>query len=803
MHKLRWLAIGFLVAAGQTTGLAQTVQRVIAPDDIFYFRPASSVFGSASIWTNPAGLGRYDAQEVQFIARWAESEFAESWGWAVEYEKLGVGYRVIRNAPYQSYKEWLFGAGVDLGRTSRVGLTYRYFGDGPDYFRHRHSWVIGFQEQGIGPVAFGAVWSNLNRGKVNGSRTETEQRYSIAFRPHGKMLTLSAEMQLSTKTKFRHADFIYHAEWQPKPGLAMTAQVNSERDVEVGVRFSAGFEFLGARARLRKDEDRPIGTLYSGISSLEQGSLRPGRSSRQLVVNLPAQVSENPARPVFGRKGTAFAEVLVSLNRAVADPRIRAVELNHYGTALGMARAQELRQAISALRKAGKTVTCYLDRPGNIGYYTASAANRILIPSVSQVYLIGLRSEQTFYAGTLEKLGVRLEMVKIGSHKTAAEAFSDTLPSEANREQMKRIVDDLFEQLVAGIAEGRQISTDSVRALIDRGPFTSVEAKEAGLVDGFRDPSLFGAESVRRGASLSVREYLRQSQPIDEWDARTIAVVVVEGDITDDSGWGPLPIGDGSATPGSVYRGCREALTDPRLAGVVFRIDSPGGVALASERMWRYAGDLARRKPTAVSVGNTAASGAYHVAMASPMLFAMPAAITGSIGVFGGKADFSRLYEKIDLTHATYSRGKFAEMLTNTRPFTAEERAKYHSHLEQYYDYFVGLVSASRKLPKDSTARLAEGQVWTGREALGNGLISAEGSLCDAIDFVAKQANADHIRIELYPQRRPWFQLPGRGILTSLGSLVGLGQSLLGKDKVEQNPDDGIMARLPYDLTIE
>ncbi|MFZ1685562.1 MAG: S49 family peptidase, partial [Candidatus Zixiibacteriota bacterium] len=433
-------------------------------------------------------------------------------------------------------------------------------------------------------------------------------------------------------------------------------------------------------------------------------------------------------------------------------------------------------------------------------------ADRIIVPPVSQLNLVGLRAEMTFYAGTMEKIGVRADMVKIGAYKSAAEPFTRTSSSDENKEQMNRLLDDLYSQFVEGIARGRELDEDSVRTLIDRGPFTSEDAVKAGLVDAlYYVDQVDSAMGYHRGIALA--QYQSDTLANYRWAPRPVlAVVVAEGDINGDNGIGGLGSESG-VTPEKMKRAFAQAVTDRHVKGIVFRINSPGGDALASDEIFHTVLAASNAVPVTVSMGNDAASGGFYAAMPGHKLFASAGSITGSIGIFGGKPDMSGLYQKLNLGKELYTRGQFAGMMTSIRPFTEEERQKYYDQLNAFYDHFVDLVAGNRGLSRDSVDALGRGRVWTGGEAIQNGLIDQIGGLRSALDDMAKESGLRDYDVQLYPTNRPLFIFPTPPLLGGLISIFsgrsGASETDRAINSAQTALDGGLFARIPYDLVIE
>ena len=798
---IRWFVlIGIVVVA---IGSATSAQRVSKLQSVFYYQPAASVFGSEAAWVNPAGLSRYAASSFQFMSTYDHDKVARSWGFVTNRDRLATAYRSLYNPDGDDFKEYLFALGMTLGSGTHLGGSYRYFKEGPPDLHRRHFWNVGLMG-GRDKFRWAAVFENLNHARNDeGRRTETEMRYSAAYRPMGRRLTLSVDMFLSTGTRLSNADYVYHAELATDNGLYLRGYLDSDRNFQIGFRANLLSYFVGSQSHFTDGGDHQHTDLYVGSTNLRQPSVVPPRG-RRVTLGLSGSLPENPSRPIIGRKRTPFATLITNIYRASEDPSVDEMLISLRGLSIGFAQGQELRAALVDFKNHGKPITCHLSRAGNISYYVASAADRILMAPVDQLKLVGLRAELTFYAGSFDKLGIKADIMCVGDYKTAAEQYTRSESSHENRAQINRLLDDLYDQLVTAIADGRTLSADSVRNLIDTGPFSSPEAIKYGLVDGLSYRDELDEKFLSPLPQITFKRYLRDTLLNDGWPPQpVIAMVVAEGEITSKGG-GPFGRGQ-SVTPALMKLGFAQAMGHPSVAGVVLRINSPGGFALAGEDIHHLAAKAAERKPLTVSMANVAASGGYYVAMPSQYIFAEPGSITGSIGIFGGKADLSGLYDKIDLGLELYTRGRYAGMLTTMRPFTDDERRKYFSHLKAFYGHFLELVSESRKLGIDSVDALAQGQVWTGREAKQNGLIDELGGIRQALDYTARRAGVNDYRVAVYPVKRPLFLLPGRSLFRTVAGLL-LGESNVVDDGIKLLPDlceEGIYARMPYDLHIE
>ncbi|MBD3257252.1 hypothetical protein GF377_02375, partial [candidate division GN15 bacterium] len=421
-----------------------TPDRIPLPGGVFYYQPAAAVFGPEAAWSNPAQLGRFTAAGFQVMADYHKGNYAKSWGTTVFRDRLVTAYRHIHNDNDEDFDEWLAAAGLALGQSVRFGFSYRYFREGPGLYNNRHFWTVGATLAGRSAFKVSGVWSNLNRGRVNGEQTAVEHRYSLAYRGISPKLVLAADMFLSSRNSLRDADFTYFAEYTPTPGLYLNGLVDSDRRFQVGLRVNLYRYFIGSRSAFDRGGHNGRTTVYMGATNQRQPSILPPPKQR-LSMGIRGGLAENPPRPVFGHGGTAFAEVLLAVYRAADDPSIGEMHLSLRGLRIGLGQAQELRQALEYFRSRGKRIVCHLSSPNNIGYYVASAADSILIPPVSQLRLVGLRAELTFYGATLDKVGVNIQLLRIGDFKTAPERYTREAATEENRQQVANLLDEMYD----------------------------------------------------------------------------------------------------------------------------------------------------------------------------------------------------------------------------------------------------------------------------------------------------------------------------------------------------------------------
>ena len=794
-------------------GLAASPRAPI-PEGVYFHRFASSVYGPEAVWINPAVLALYDTPTALFMFDYRDPGFGDDRGLALASRSVGYSNRKLSNlSSGQDYSEHIF-ALAHGGKTGfSTGLSYRLASSGPGIYNNRHFWNFGLIYRDKPSWSLGAVFSNLNRGRINGQRSAMEQLYSLSVRPLlNASLTLSGELAVSTTQNFKQGVFRLGAEGEPIQGLKLYGSWREGDDFELGVRVNFTRSFVGGQSRHDNAADVRSATSYVGFITDRQRSITPAKQ-RELLVGLSGRIEENPTQPVFGRRRVAFADYILALYHAAVDESIGAVRLVVGPNSLSWGQTQEIKAALENLSGAGKLVRVYLHGPSNRNYYLACSADEILLAPAGFLGLTGLRAEQTFYAGTLEKIGISVDGERIGDYKAATESWMNRGPSQANQEMMNRILDNLYDQFVSEISRARSLTGEQTQELIDRGPYTSAEAKQAGLVDELIYPDQLERKTIPGiSGKVGLIDYISEKYIRDEWTARpVIALVVAEGDIGDSPPDGGSLV-RGTISPQSMARAFRQVKSERRVKGVTMRINSPGGSALASDLIYRQTVKAREFGPLNVSMSGVAASGGYYISAAADKIFANPATITGSSGIFALKPDLSGLHEKIDLHKRFYSRGKNSGIFSLSGPFSDSERARLKSGLRAFYDRFLQVASGGRGLTPDSVDQLGQGRVWTGSEARGNGLVDSLGGLWQSISATADAAGLKEFEVKRYPKNKTLISFGSNPLLDPFRGLIslvfGTGRGILGGAPRSpatflDQPPSGYFMRLPFDLSVE
>ena len=486
-----------------------------------------------------------------------------------------------------------------------------------------------------------------------------------------------------------------------------------------------------------------------------------------LQLQLSGGIPERP--PVefpFGafadRPATTVASVWMMLRKAAVDARIKAVVLEPESLGVGWGKLEEFRADLERFKKSGKPLFAFLKTPGSREYYLASAADRIYLGPSDWVNLKGLGVELMYFKNTLDKIGVGVQVEHDGKYKEFGDMFTRTSMSPETREVMTSVVDDLYGHLVGQIAQARKKTPDAVTALIDRGPFLANDSLQDGLIDQLRyEDQMFSdlRQKVDSGELHKLSTGAYQKVPADSLGLegrRHIAMLVGDGDITRGSA-----DDDGASDQGIQATGFIKLLRrigrDSSVDGVVVRIDSPGGDAVASDEIWREMNLLSKKKPMVISMSDYAASGGYYMAMTGDPIVAYPGTLTGSIGVVFVKPDVHGLMDKLGIGEDTIARGRFAEIDSLDHPLTPVELAKLKEGIDANYQDFVAKVAQARRRPFDQIEPLAQGRVWLGDQAKTNGLVDELGGIDRALELVKQKARipaSENVTIVMYPARR-------------------------------------------------
>jgi protease-4 len=748
------LVFGSILILTIFAGTIGAVELVI-PDEVFFYHPIASVYGQNSAWINPAALARKQNGGM-FLFTQRENRVFRDWGAVGTGKMFAIAYRNVDYGDLPNLQEYLFAFGG--GQRLHLGLSYRYIKEGPGYLNKRHLWTAALLVQQNPKFSLGARAENLNRGRIDGERSDIRFVYGAAARFYKDMVTVTFDVDQLQSENLDNADFRTGIEVRPIPGMYLYADFDNHSRFNLGFRLNFGSAYAGHYHNFERDAKSYLGTTYVGTVKGKQPSItKPKKKS--LTVRLDGTLPENPKMPIFGKKPLRYFNYIDGIYRAADDDEINHLFLNIGELKCGMGRVEELIDAVDYFGSRNKKVTAYLATPNNLGYLLASSADQVIIPPISQLNLIGLRANLISIKGLMDKVGLEAEIERIDEYKTAPERFMFDRPTEPHREQINRILDKLYTELVGDIAVNRSLTADSVKVLIDQGPLTSADAVAYGLVDTlmyFDDAvkSFAGKNDPWSNRRMSIRAYLERDVYDDRWgEPPHLALVLADGSISSGKSGGRM----GEFEMLGVLQKVRK---NRDIKGVILRVNSPGGSVLASDLIWHEIEKIAEKKPIVISMGNVAASGGYYISSIGSEIFAGRSTITGSIGVYGGKANISEMLDKIGIYTEAYSRGQNANIYSLYEPFTEKQRQQLREQLRGFYRHFTEKVGEARSISADSVNAIGRGQVWTGGEAVDNGLVDHIGGIYQAMESLCAKSGLNKAEVVIDPYPRGSYLFP-------------------------------------------
>jgi len=485
---------------------------------------------------------------------------------------------------------------------------------------------------------------------------------------------------------------------------------------------------------------------------------------------IPEMTADSPFGDIFGPRPLSRQDLRDGLVQAASDPRVQKVVVKVGDLQAGFATLQEIHGLLQKVRKAGKETYAYLDTagefsPGNAQYLLASACKKVVLNPLGDINLTGLAVRSPFIRGTLDKLEIEPDFPGIGDYKTARFLYTQKEFTPAHKEMMTWLVDSITRQMIDGIASGRGMDAKQVEGLVKGGPYIGPDALRAKLVDELNDWQTFLEENTThpdKGLErISLRKYLRAGRP--DRSGTEIAVVVAEGTILrGESGYSPVPVFGGDVMGADTIARAFQQVRGSGAKAVIFRINSPGGSAVASEIIRAEMVRTAKKIPVVVSMGDVAASGGYWITCGAKRIVADPGSITASIGVFGGHLAMSRFWEdKLGITWGRVDGTPNAAMYGSLDPWTPEQKAAVQKFLDRIYDRFLTNVSAARNMPREAVDAIGRGRVFTGKQAKERGFVDTLGGFDEALAAARELAGLKpdaEVELTFYPQARTIWQ---------------------------------------------
>lgn len=731
----------------------------------------------------------------------------------------GIGYRQVGlGADGEATGWWTVSSGASVRLTDAISLGSSFNWQLPEGGRNNFvSWDIGLGWRPAPFIGLGAVVQNLGSPAPDVG-VNTRYGAGLALRPAGDVLTfgvdwiadappeaaLEQRLQASIRLKPARGTWVR---------LFADDSLTDPTDIRVGGAIELRFADLGVGLTARTSTTSPGGDLGIGgyVQTIpEDDQLFRGR--REVATfDFADAYPYQPQGGLLSAPPEGYLTLLRRMESAARDPQVRGVLLEVSSAPFSLAQVEEIRAVLKTARENGKPVVAYINgEASNAGYLLTTACDRVYLHPAGQLDLVGLGAETQYFRGALELVGVEAQYAKRGQYKSAPEQWTESQSTEPARGQLNALLDDLYDSLVNGIAVGRGKSPEEIRALVDKGPFTSKEALDNGLVDGLLYPDELRdalAGTFPRGFDRD--EDYGVSPDTSGWEPqRAVAVVVVDGVIASGASSPGGLLGGAATGSETVVQALDQARRTDAIKAVVLRVDSPGGSAFASDEIWRAVKRVREEgKPVIVSMGGYAASGGYFVSAGADAIYALPSTVTGSIGVYGGKVSAKGLFEKLDIHTEQYDRGRNAGMYSLSRPFDDIEFAALDRMIADTYRQFKEKVQDGRQLSAEEVETIAQGHVWSGTDAKERGLVDEHGGFFDAVERARAQAGMRADAPYSLVTFDPWSgggvgELPAQ-LVRAFTPKVELPEEIKSFWSLAALKDERVFAMMPYSLEIE
>ena len=732
-----------------------------APPKVGTRLPSNSVAMSddaLATFFNPAGLGANRALNLYYLRTYRSDNSAGDDAFFISAPGGGFSMEFATAANDIDFTRYSLSAGRHLGSAMYWGTNYSWINSDDEAYDRFGALSVGLMYRHR-YISIGAIGRDLNRPRLLNQKLGPSYDIGIALRPGTWRATLSVDMQ---KT-YGVDDLMlrYAVEVRPIRELIFRGTYNSDSSFDLRFGINIGNIGIGTANYFDENRNTHAGVGYFHFSSADL-------------------TKPFPRKKLFLDIGQHHLDTV--LRMAKWDEDVAGVLIRIDGGGYGMARLQEMRDAIVDFKATGRVAICYLTGCSTGDYIVASVCDAILMHPGAELRLIGLRSERTFYKGALDKLGIQAHLEHIGEYKSAAEPFTRPNMSEPSREALNALLDDLYAQLTDYIATGRGWTPQTVAQRIDQGPFTAKTALKLALVDELLYEEKLGDIATkltgRKVDLVDIKSYLNSGFYPQDWEVPKPKIAIIEAKgimVTGKSFTDPFT---GTTVMGAdtIARAVKQVREDKSIKAAVLRIDSAGGLVIAADIIWHELRQLAEVIPLIVSMGDVAASGGYYIAAPAEVIVAEPGTITGSIGVIGGKYNLKGLYEKLGIHKEILTRGAQADFYSDYSDYSAAQQKIVQTQIAEIYDDFLTKVTLGRAqlLPtKADVDKVARGRIWTGKQARENGLVDELGGLNLALAIAQDRAGLKEETVELirFPKQSWLYQLLGGLRLLTSGKI--------------------------------
>ncbi len=748
-----------LAGAGASAETAAVTQRSVSDGVALPPTGAALADEATASEVNPGGLGALSAPQLQYLherdLRLDNVGDGLFFGLRIAGPvEGGLALQWIRqhNAPAKRKTSWSLALGSE---SLALGVTYNLFSSHESAdIEHLTTFDAGLLVRPLRVLSLGLSVRDFDAEYFLGSPLPRRWDLGLGLRPFTDRITFGADLLVDDRSGFQTAQLQFTLLGEPVRGLVLQAGLvtplhGGEVIGQLGLTLNEDYAGIGYTAGSGAESPSSLDHLIQlRVSGERYRAIPLPRPARYLVLDIDKVLAEPTGgliQLVSPSHREPYLELLQTLRRLRTDSAISGVLLKvGEMPTLGHAKVEELRAELLALRQAGKRVVAAFMDGGNAEYQLATAAEKIWAVPQATFMVNGYSASATFLAETLNKVGVTVDVARVGAYKNAPDQLTRTDMSPEERQVLNRYLDQLSAGMVEQVAQSRKLAPEKFREVIDRGILSAQAAKDAGLVDGVVYPDELPKliEELQGGVVDFSYDYPGPPTFPRRWGVGPrIGIVLVDGLISEGKSRSD-PLGATRvAGAESIIKALEAAAEDPTVRAVVVRVDSSGGSGSASDLIWRAVIKLRERKPVVVSMGDYAASGGYYVAMAGDEVLAEPTTLTGSIGVFAIKPNVGPLLEKIGAKRVVLKRGDKADLLSLDHPWSPEEQKAMQRYVDEFYDVFITKVAESRKLDKAKVDALAQGRVHSGADAKDLGLVDALGGLDDAIERAKARAS--------------------------------------------------------------
>lgn len=767
-----------------------------------------------SVYFNPAGIGTHP---LQMGVYYGNDKMDGLQDYLVFLNLFGLAFSSQWRQADDGFNAQRFtvGTGIETNHILSIGTTYNWYNSSVSVINNYAEWDIGLILRPIRWLSLGSVARGLNIPVLQNIAIKPRLDAGIALRPLPndltEMFTFSADATFYFDQRINNIVPRYTAEILPIKGFTVYGGTVNFQDYFFGLKMSQNISQISFQGSIPRDR----GQFYSGGVLISQERFKTSFEAIQYFLQIPLNehyLESKKGSIFFMPESITFYELIAGIKKAEKDPQIRGIIVRADSFSGGWAQAEELRSCLLQFQElSGKPVYAFIESGGNKDYYIATAAERIIMPPAGSLHLNGLKAEVFYLRGLLDLIGIEPDFISIGEYKSAPHLFTNNSPDKFEKDQMIKILNSIQNELKRGILTRRKnINPEQLDNFFNRGFFTVNKAKEAGLIDDVMYFPEIKEKYLKVVSSLiswkiDFKNYIKTKFYNDDWGQRPIiAILTLEGEITSNETNIPLINENTSIIQEKTIKTIEKIKTDPAIKSVVIRINSPGGSSLTSDILWKEIRLLQEEKPVVISIGDTAASGGYYLAVGADEIISDQTSITGSIGVFYGKFSLKNLYKKIGVHKEIYKLYEKGAVFSETDVFSKEEKRLIQEQMLEFYELFLDRIQRGRtNLSKENIEENANGRVYTGVEAKKRGMVDKIGGLSLALEIAKNKANLTdgHLDILMFPNN-------GDNLLLNNPFNIDLPQSIKSAIKILNDNDkvgssDKILFLMPFDADIQ